>query len=80
MTDPLCRRHVQGDDPIGRSCSACGHQDALHPGFPNPRLDACALCLLDVLARVVLNRVSSEPPAIAPPLDLSATDDAEESP
>lgn len=45
--------------PIGSPCPACGHVDLVHPGRPNPSIDACLLCQLEI-ALAALPRVEPE--------------------
>lgn len=40
----VCGRRVEGSDRTGGVCPICEHTDFVHPGFPNPGLDRCAIC------------------------------------
>lgn len=43
-TTGVCGRRVLASDVIGQPCPVCQHNDALHPGFPNPTLLECVAC------------------------------------
>ena len=45
-TTGVCGRRVEAWDVVGAVCPVCEHTDLVHPGFPNPGLDRCAICAL----------------------------------
>lgn len=61
--DPVCRRYVTGAGQVGAVCPECDHQDALHPGAPNPGVDGCLACTVLVLIGIVVSPVPP-PPAL----------------
>lgn len=44
-TDPPCTLSADTLVVTG-ACDACGHYSGLHPGIPNPGIDACVVCVL----------------------------------
>lgn len=48
-TEP-CRIPIDYGYAPGTACAGCGHVDLVHPGSPNPSLDACAICVLVLAA------------------------------
>lgn len=48
-----CQLRVNPGDNPGTACKICGHTSLVHPGFPNPSLDECAICsILDSARRI----------------------------
>lgn len=46
MNTSICTQVVTGAVEQRAICAVCGHQAAMHPGMPNPTLEACVACVV----------------------------------
>lgn len=48
----ICTKRVQASDLVGILCKECLHTTMVHPGYPNPTLEACVICeMLDLIEK-----------------------------